>query len=53
VDLEEFRALVQNLVPVSDEQAKWICNEIERLTHEHPELKTKIEEWAKQFCHLR
>jgi len=46
ISLEEFRVLVNNLVPVSLEQAEWICSEVERLTYEHPELKRKIEEWG-------
>ena len=45
VDLEEFRALVKNLVPTTQEQAEWICNEAERILHEHPELREKLKEW--------
>ena len=45
MDIDEFRALVKNLVPTSLEQAEWICGEIERILHEHPELREKIEEW--------
>jgi hypothetical protein len=45
--LEEFKALVKNLVPASLEQAEWICSEVERLTRENPELKEKLEEWCK------
>jgi len=45
-DLEEFRILVQVLVPTRDEQVRWICDEIERLTYEHPELKEKLEKWC-------
>ena len=47
VDLEEFKALVKNLVPATLEQAEWICSEVERLTQENPELKEKLEEWCK------
>ncbi len=46
MDLEEFKALVQNLVPMSLEQAEWIYGKVERLTYEYPELKRKIEEWG-------
>lgn len=45
VDLEEFRALVKNLIPTTVEQAEWISNEAKRILHGHPELKEKIEEW--------
>jgi len=45
-DLEEFRILVQVLVPTRDEQVKWICDEIERLTYEYPELREKLEKWC-------
>jgi len=45
IDLEMFRALVKNLVPATEQQAEWICNEAERILHEHPELMEKLEEW--------
>jgi len=45
LDVDEFRSLVKNLVPASLEQAEWICSEVERILHEHPELMVKIEEW--------
>lgn len=45
IDIDEFRALVKNLVPTSLEQAEWICREAERILHEHPELREKVEEW--------
>jgi len=47
VDLEEFKALVKNLVPATLEQAEWICSEVERLTRENQELKEKLEEWCR------
>jgi len=47
VNIEEFKALVNNLIPTTLKQAEWICNEVKRLTHEHPELKEKITEWCK------
>ncbi len=47
IDMEEFKALVNNLVPTTLKQAKWICKEVDRLTQEHPELKNKIKEWSK------
>jgi len=47
VNTEEFKALVKNLIPTNLKQAEWICNEVERLTHEHPELKEKLTEWSK------
>lgn len=46
VDLEEFRVLVKNLVPMTEEQTEWIWSEVERLTYEHPELKEKLNEWS-------
>ena len=45
VDLEEFRALVKTLVPTTLKQAEWICDTAEKLLHEHPELRKKLEEW--------
>ena len=45
VDLEEFKALVNNLVPTTLKQAEWICGTAEKLLHEHPELRKKLEEW--------
>jgi hypothetical protein len=47
INIEEFKALVTNLIPTTLKQAEWICNEADRLTHEHPELKEKIKEWYK------
>lgn len=47
INIEEFKALVNNLIPTTLKQAEWICNEVERLTHEHPELKKKFKEWYK------
>jgi len=47
VGLEEFKALVKNLVPATLKQAEWIYSEVERLTRENPELKEKLEEWCK------
>lgn len=47
VCLEEFKALVKNLIPATLEQAEWICSEVERLTRENPELKEKLEEWCR------
>jgi len=43
---EEFRVLVKNLVPITEEQTEWIWSEVERLTYEHPELKEKLDEWS-------
>jgi len=43
---EEFRGLVKNLVPITEEQTEWIWSEVERLTYEHPELKEKLDEWS-------
>jgi len=43
-----FRALVKNLVPATEQQAEWICNEAERILHEHPELMEKLEEWEER-----
>ena len=45
VNIEEFKALVNNLIPTTLKQAEWICDEVERLTTEHPELKEKFKEW--------
>ncbi|PVX26595.1 MAG: hypothetical protein CW691_00910 [Candidatus Bathyarchaeum sp.] len=47
INIEEFKALANNLIPTTPEQAEWICNEVERLTQEHPELKEKFKEWNK------
>lgn len=46
INIEEFKAFVRNLIPANLKQAKWICNEVERLTQKYPELKKKIEEWG-------
>lgn len=46
INIEEFKALVRNLIPANLKQAEWICGEVERLTQEYPELKRKIEEWG-------
>ena len=45
VDMEEFKALVNNLKPTTLKQAEWICSEVDRLTTEHPELKEKFKEF--------
>jgi len=44
---EEFKALVKNLVPTCLEPAKWMCDEIENVTDENPELREKILKWCK------
>jgi len=46
VNLEEFKVLVKNLIPMTKEQIRWIWGEVERLTYEHPELEKKINEWS-------
>jgi hypothetical protein len=45
INIDEFKALVNNLIPTTLKQAEWICNEVERLTQEHPELREKFKEW--------
>ena len=45
INIDEFKALVNNLIPTTLKQAEWICSEVERLTTEHPELKEKFKEW--------
>lgn len=45
--LENFKVLVNNLVPITSDQAEWICNEIERLSREYPGLKVKLKELCK------
>ncbi len=47
INIEEFKALVNNLIPTTLKQAEWICNEVEKLTHEHPELKERFKECYK------
>ena len=47
INIEEFKALVNNLIPTTLAQAEWICEEVERLTAENPELKDKLAEWCK------
>jgi hypothetical protein len=47
INIEEFKALVNNLIPTTLPQAEWICNEVERITNENPEFKAKLKEWAK------
>ena len=43
INIEEFKALVNNLIPTTLKQASGY--EVERLIHEHPELKEKFKEW--------
>jgi hypothetical protein len=45
INIDEFKALVNNLIPTTLKQAEWICSEVERLTQKHPELKEKFKEW--------
>ncbi|MEM1515846.1 MAG: hypothetical protein QXH24_07385 [Candidatus Bathyarchaeia archaeon] len=40
--LEDFRILVNNLIPVNPDQAKWICSEIERLSKDYPYLRNEL-----------
>jgi hypothetical protein len=47
INMEEFKALVNNLIPTTLKQAEWICSEVERLTNKNPELKKKFKEWHK------
>ena len=44
INIEEFKALVTNLIPTTLEQAEWVWAEMERLTQKHPELKEKFKE---------
>jgi hypothetical protein len=45
INMEESKALVNNLIPTTLKQAEWVWTEMERLTQEHPELKEKFNEW--------
>ena len=45
INMEESKALVNNLIPTTLNQAEWVWAEMERLTQEHPELKEKFYEW--------
>ena len=45
INIEEFTALVNNLIPTTLKQAEWVWSEMERLTQEHPELKEKFKEF--------
>ena len=45
ISMEESKALVNNLIPTTPNQAKWVWTEMERLTQEYPELKEKFNEW--------
>ena len=45
INMEEPKALVNNLIPTTLKQAEWVWTEMERLTQEHPELKEKFNEW--------
>lgn len=43
----EFKILVNNLIPMSLDQAEWICGKIERLLKRYPYLRAKLEELCK------
>lgn len=45
INTEESKALVNNLIPTTLNQAEWVWTEMERLTQEYPELKEKFNEW--------
>jgi hypothetical protein len=45
INIEEFTALVNNLIPITLKQAEWVWSEMERLIQEHPELKEKFKEF--------
>jgi hypothetical protein len=45
INIEEFTALVKNLIPTTLKQAEWVWSEMERLTQEYPELKEKFKEF--------
>jgi hypothetical protein len=45
INIEEFNALVNNLIPTTLKQAEWVWSEMERLTQEYPELKEKFKEF--------
>lgn len=44
---ENFKVLVNNLIPLTLDQAEWICNEVERLCKEYPDLRAKLKEFHK------
>jgi hypothetical protein len=45
INIEEFTALVNNLIPTTLKQAEWVWSEMERLIQEYPELKEKFKEF--------
>jgi len=45
INIEEFKVLVNNLIPTTLKQAEWVWTEMERLTQGHTELKEKFKEW--------
>ena len=45
INIEEFTALVNNLIPITLKQAEWVWSEMERLIQEYPELKEKFKEF--------
>ena len=45
INIEEFTALVKNLIPTTLKQAEWVWSEMERLIQEYPELKEKFKEF--------
>ena len=47
INMEEPKALVNNLIPTTLNHAKLVWTEMERLTQEHPELKEKFNVWYK------
>ena len=44
-DLDEFRAIAHNLVPLTEEQIKWTYDIIERFVKKYPWLKSLLKKW--------
>jgi len=45
---EEFRFLVNNIIPATEDGMEWIWEETKRVLQKYPELQKKVNEWLKE-----
>ena len=45
---EEFRFLVNNIIPATEDGMEWLWEETKRVLQKYPELQKKVNEWLKE-----
>lgn len=45
---EEFRFLINNIIPATEEGMEWIWEETKKVLQKYPDLKRKVDKWLKE-----